>query len=70
MAEAVTRRSGVVGEKMELDGYNVLEGDNISVYDHMRRHTLATMVKALRSQRGGWLQSSYAGGCHEARGSR
>ena len=45
VAEAVTRRSGVVGEKMELDGYNVLEGDNISVYDHMRRHTLATMVK-------------------------
>ena len=45
VAEAVTRRSGVVGEKMELDGYNVLEGDNISVYDHMRRHTLATMVQ-------------------------
>ena len=45
VAEAVTRRSGVVGEKMELDGYNVLEGDSISVYDHMRRHTLATMVK-------------------------
>lgn len=43
--EAVTRRSGVVGEKMELDGYNVLEGANISVYDHMRRHTLATMVQ-------------------------
>ena len=45
VAEAVTRRSGVVGEKMELDGYNVLEGENIEVYDHMRRHTLATMVK-------------------------
>ncbi len=45
VAEAVTRRSGVVGEKMELDGYNVLEGANISVYDHMRRHTLATMVQ-------------------------
>lgn len=43
--EAVTRRSGVVGEKMELDGYNVLEGANISVYDHMRKHTLATMVQ-------------------------
>ena len=43
--EAVTRRSGVVGEKMELDGYNVLEGENISVYDHMRKHTLATMVQ-------------------------
>ena len=45
VAEAVTRRSGVVGEKMELDGYNVLEGANISVYDHMRRHTLGTMVQ-------------------------
>lgn len=45
VADAVTRRSGVVGEKMELDGYNVLEGENISVYDHMRKHTLATMVQ-------------------------
>lgn len=43
--EAVTRRSGVVGEKMELDGYNILEGENISVYDHMRKHTLGTMVQ-------------------------
>ena len=42
---AVTQRSGITGEKMELDGYNVLEGANISVYDHMRRHTLATMVQ-------------------------
>lgn len=30
---------------MELDGYNYLVGDNISVYDHMGRHTLATMVQ-------------------------
>ncbi len=45
VADAVTRRSGVVGEKMELDGYNVLEGENISVYDHMRKHTLATIVQ-------------------------
>ena len=45
VAEAVTRRSGVVGEKMELDGYNVLEGENIYTYDHMGRHTLATMVQ-------------------------
>ncbi len=42
---AVQQRSGVTGEKMELDGYNYLEGDNISVYDHMGRHTLATMVQ-------------------------
>ena len=44
-ATAVQHRSGVTGEKMELDGYNYLVGDNISVYDHMRRHTLATMVQ-------------------------
>ena len=29
---AVTQRSGITGEKMELDGYCVLEGDNIEVY--------------------------------------
>ena len=45
VAEAVTRRSGVVGEKMELDGYNVLEGTHVYTYDHMGRHTLATIVK-------------------------
>ena len=42
---AVQHRSGITGEKMELDGYNYLVGDNISVYDHMGRHTLATMVQ-------------------------
>ena len=45
VAEAVTRRSGVVGEKMELDGYNVLEGTHVYTYDHMGRHTLGTMVQ-------------------------
>lgn len=45
VAEAVTRRSGVVGEKMELDGYNVLDGDNIYTYDHMGKHTLCTLVQ-------------------------
>ncbi len=44
-ASAVQQRSGVTGEKMELDGYNFLEGENISVYDHMNKHTLATMVQ-------------------------
>ncbi len=43
--EAVTQRSGITGEKMELDGYNVLEGENIEVYDHMGKHTLCTMVQ-------------------------
>ena len=44
-ATAVQHRSGITGEKMEIDGYNFLEGDNISVYDNMGRHTLATMVQ-------------------------
>ena len=42
---AVKHRSGITGEKMELDGYNFLEGDNIFVYDHMGKHTLCTMVQ-------------------------
>ena len=36
---AVTQRSGITGEKMEL------EGENIEVYDHMGKHTLCTMVQ-------------------------
>ena len=43
--EVVTQRSGITGEKMELDGYNVLVGDNIEVYDHMGKHILCTMVQ-------------------------
>jgi elongation factor Ts len=43
--DVVTQRSGITGEKMELDGYNVLEGDNIEVYDHMGKHILCTMVQ-------------------------
>ncbi len=45
VAEAVTDRSGITGEKMELDGYNFIEGDNVAVYDHMGRHMLCTMVQ-------------------------
>ncbi|MBP3745453.1 MAG: elongation factor Ts [Prevotella sp.] len=43
--DAVTQRSGITGEKMELDGYNVLEGENIEIYDHMGKHTLCAMVQ-------------------------
>ena len=43
--DAVVARSGITGEKMELDGYNYLEGDNVEVYDHMNKHTLCTMVQ-------------------------
>ena len=45
VADAVTDRSGITGEKMELDGYNFIEGDNVSIYDHMGRHMLCTMVQ-------------------------
>ena len=43
--DAVTQRSGITGEKMELDGYLVLEGENVEIYDHMGKHTLCTMVQ-------------------------
>ena len=43
--DAVTQRSGITGEKMELDGYQTLEGANIEAYDHMGKHTLCTMVQ-------------------------
>lgn len=43
--DAVIERSGITGEKMELDGYLYLEGDNIDVYDHMNKHLLCTMVQ-------------------------
>ena len=42
---AVKHRSGITGEKMEIDGYKFIEGDNTSVYDHMNKHTLATIVQ-------------------------
>ena len=42
---AVKHRSGITGEHMELDGYNFIEGDDVSVYDHMNKHLLATMVQ-------------------------
>ncbi len=41
--EAVTDRSGVTGEKMELDGYSVVEGDATSTYIHPGNR-LATIV--------------------------
>lgn len=43
--DAVVARSGITGEKMELDGYNFIEGNNVSIYDHMSNHLLCTMVQ-------------------------
>ena len=42
--DAVVARSGITGEKMELDGYQVLEAETIATYNHMNRNGLCTMV--------------------------
>lgn len=42
---AVIARSGITGEKMELDGYHFLEGENIYEYNHMHKNTLCTLVQ-------------------------
>lgn len=42
--ECVTNQSGITGEKMELDGYQVIEGENIATYNHMGRNGLCTML--------------------------
>jgi elongation factor Ts len=44
-ATAVQHRSGITGEKMELDGYNYIEGDNVEIYNHMNKNILCTMVQ-------------------------
>ena len=45
VADAVTQRSGITGEKMELDGYNYLEGENIYSYNHQGKNMLCTLVQ-------------------------
>ena len=42
--DAVVARSGITGEKMELDGYCTIEGENIATYNHMNRNGLCTML--------------------------
>ena len=42
--DAITERSGVTGEKMELDGFNCVEGESIVSYNHMNKNTLCTLV--------------------------
>ena len=44
VAEAVTDRSGITGEKMELDGYLTVEGPCIATYNHQNKNFLCTMV--------------------------
>ena len=43
VADAVVDRSGITGEKMELDGYMTVEGECISVYNHQNKNQLCTM---------------------------
>ena len=49
VADAVTDRSGITGEKMELDGYLTIESDNISCYNHQGKNMLCTMVALNKS---------------------
>ena len=44
VADAVVDRSGITGEKMELDGYMTVEGPCISVYNHQNKNQLCTLV--------------------------
>lgn len=42
--DAITERSGITGEKMELDGFCRVEGAYINTYNHMKKNILCTMV--------------------------
>ncbi len=42
--QAVVDRSGITGEKMELDGYMTIEAPVIAVYNHQNKNFLCTMV--------------------------
>ena len=44
VAQAVTDRSGITGEKMELDGYMTIEAPVIAVYNHQNKNFLCTMI--------------------------
>ena len=44
IADAIVDRSGITGEKMELDGYFVVTGANTAVYNHMNKNQLCTIV--------------------------
>lgn len=44
VAQLVTDRSGITGEKMELDGYLTVEGSAIASYNHQGKNFLCTLV--------------------------
>ena len=44
VADAIVERSGVTGEKTELDGFNFVSGPCTAVYNHMNKNQLCTIV--------------------------
>lgn len=42
--KAVVERTGIVGEKMELDGYNWIEAPEIASYNHQNKNFLCVLV--------------------------
>ncbi|MEG1580354.1 MAG: translation elongation factor Ts, partial [Bacteroidaceae bacterium] len=44
IAESIVDRIGITGEKMELDGYSVLEAEDVECYNHQGKNFLCTMV--------------------------
>lgn len=48
--DAVVGRSGITGEKMELDGYNYIESPYVYTYNHQKKNFLCTMVAFNKEQ--------------------
>ena len=44
VADIVLERTGIVGEKLELDGYNYLEAPEIASYNHQGKNFLCCLV--------------------------
>ena len=44
VADAITERSGITGEKTELDGYNFVSGPCTAVYNHQNKNQLCTIA--------------------------
>ena len=53
--DAVTDRSGITGEKMELDGYLTVEGATTVVYNHMNKTVFARLLLSTRMLTNSWL---------------
>ena len=44
IADAIVERSGITGEKTELDGYNFVSGACTAIYNHQNKNQLCTLV--------------------------